>query len=82
MLVNSRAGRHEGGKVIVRNVDAFEEGEKVFVREAIGVQEIIDSSNAAPSLPFNSDLGLERRKQAAKARKKHKRAAARMASET
>ena len=30
---------------------------------------------------FNSDLGLERRKQAAKARKKHKRAAARMASE-
>ena len=31
---------------------------------------------------FNSDLGLERRKQEAKARKKLKRAAARMASET
>ena len=40
------------------------------------------SGTAGSRRRFNSDLGLERRKQAAKARKKHKRAAARMASET
>ena len=46
----------EGGKAVVRNVDAFDEGEEIFVREVIGALDI-DSSKAVPSLP--ESVGLQ-----------------------
>ena len=46
----------EGGKAVVRNADAFDEGEEIFAREVIGALDI-DSSKAVPSLP--ESVGLQ-----------------------